>query len=197
MRDDEFNKSWELVNFSEVKPIKKKTYINAIKRSLHGRNRLLFIVGINSGLRVSDLLKLKVGDLRGDYVQIREGKTGKTKKFALNDAIKKAVKELVPADASDDDFAFPSRKGGGKKALSRQQAYNILNEAVERAGLSDKIGAIGTHSMRKAWAYAAYQNGTPMPLLMKALNHASQRETLRYIGVEQEQIDEVHAQVNL
>ncbi|MFH9970310.1 tyrosine-type recombinase/integrase, partial [Streptomyces mirabilis] len=84
------------------------------------RDLLLFIVGINSALRISDILALKVGDLRGkDYIGT-EIKTGKTKRFEINNSIKRAVKELVPTDAMDTDWLFPSRKGD--KAISRVQA---------------------------------------------------------------------------
>jgi len=177
---------------SAVDPIRSKADIERMKKSLNGRDLLLFTVGINSALRISDILALKVGDLRGkDYIGT-ETKTGKTKRFEINKSIKRAIKELVPADAKDSDWLFPSRKGD--KAISRIQAYRILNAAAERAGLDIEIG---THTMRKTFSYFAYKSGVDLSQLMTILNHSSQRETLKYIGITQEQTDDVYRAINL
>ncbi len=176
-----------------VQPIKNKRDIERMKKALgNPRDRLLFIFGINSALRISDILKLKVGDVRGREVVMREQKTGKYKKFPLNDAIRKAVRDLVPANASDDDWLFPSRKGD--KSITRVQAYRVLNAAADRAGINVEIG---THSLRKTFAYHAYKSGVDLSVLMTVLNHSSQRMTLKYIGIEQQQIDDVYISVNL
>ncbi|WP_061564908.1 site-specific integrase [Heyndrickxia coagulans] len=176
-----------------VQPIRNKRDIERMKKALSNpRDRLLFIVGINSALRISDILALKVGDVRGNQVIKREQKTGKPKSFPVNESIRKAVRECVPADASDDDWLFPSRKGN--RPISRVQAYRILNEAAERAGIKTEIG---THSLRKTFAYHAYKSGVDLSVLMSVLNHSSQRETLRYIGIIQDDIDAVYASVNL
>ncbi|MFZ4454323.1 site-specific integrase [Salibacterium aidingense] len=182
---------------NEVQPIKSKRHINAVKAALAGRNRLLFVVGVNSGLRISDILTLKVGDVRGkDFVSIREGKTKKPKRFALNAAIKRAVRDLVPADAPDSEYLFRSRKGANKP-ISRVQAYRILNEAVERAGLAGKIGEVGTHSLRKTFGYHAYTASADIGLLMRIFNHSSEKQTLQYIGQTQEDIDDVYVNISL
>jgi integrase len=177
-----------------VQPLRSKRDIERMKKALgNPRDRLLFIFGINSSLRISDILRLKVGDVRGkSTLTIREKKTGKLKKFPLNKSITNAVKTLVPANANDDDWLFPSRKGG--KPISRVQAYRILKDAAKRAGLDFDIG---THTLRKTAALHAYQNGTDLSVLMTVLNHSSQRETLRYIGIEQDDIDEVYLNLNL
>lgn len=181
---------------NEVQAIKDKRHITLIKNALHGRDLLLFTVGINVGLRISDLLALKVGDLRGkDAVTISEGKTRKSRTFTLNDSVKDAVNTLVPADASDDDYVFPSRKGA--KPIGRVQAYRILNAAVERAGLSDVYTSFGSHSLRKTFGFFAYESGVDITLLMRVLNHSSARETLRYIGIEAEEVADVYHAVNL
>ncbi len=179
---------------NEVQPIKNKRDINKMKRALSGNSRdlLLFTVGINSSLRISDILTLKVSDTNGDYISLYESKTGKRKRIRINTAIQSAVSKLVPKDAKPSDWLFPSRKGD--KPISRVQAWRILNDAVDRAGLNIELG---THSLRKTFAYHAYKNGTDISLLMRVLNHGSQRETLRYIGIESEQIDEVYIDVCL
>ena len=178
---------------STVQPLKNKKDINKIKNSLRGRDLLLFIIGINTSLRISDILPLKVKDVKGDYIRVKESKTSKPKRIRINKSIKKAVKNLVPKDASDNDYLFPSRKGN--KPISRVQAWRILNGAAKRSGLRDI--RFGTHSLRKTFAYHAYKNGTDISLLMRVLNHSSQRETLRYIGIESEQIDDVYIDVCL
>ena len=179
---------------NEVQPIKSKRDIDRMKRALKGnpRDLLLFIVGVNSSLRISDILSLKVGDVSSEYIQLRERKTGKRKKIRVNNAIQDAVNTLVPADAKLTDWLFPSRKGD--KPISRVQAWRILNAAAKRAGIDI---AFGTHSMRKTAAYHAYMNGTDLATLMRVLNHSSQRETLRYIGIDQEEIDDVYLELNL
>jgi integrase len=177
-----------------VHPIKNKRDIELIKKALgNPRDRLLFIIGINSSLRISDILKLKVGDVRNKTVLLlKEQKTGKSKQVSLNKSIIDAVKTLVPHDVPDNSPLFPSRKGDA--SIGRVQAYRILNSAAKRVGINTEIG---THTMRKTMAYHAYKSGVDLPLLMSALNHSSQRETLRYIGIVQEDVDAVFAGLNL
>ena len=179
---------------NEVQPIKNKRDIDRMKRALRGnpRDLLLFIIGINSSLRISDILALKVGDVSDEYITLRERKTNKRKRIRVNSAIQDAVNRLVPTGASADDWLFPSRKGTAP--ISRVQAWRVLNAAADRAGLNIELG---THSLRKTFAYHAYKNGTDIALLMRVLNHGSQRETLRYIGIEQEAIDDVYIDVCL
>jgi integrase len=175
-----------------VQPIRNKHDIERMKNALNGRDRLLFIFGINSSLRISDLLTIKVKDVRNkDVLTLRERKTGKAKKIRLNNAIQSAIKELTPPNALDTDYLFKSRKGG---AISRVQAYRLLTQAAERIGLQTEIG---THTLRKTFAYHAYKAGTDLALLQSVLNHSSQRETLRYIGIEQDDIDDVYISVDL
>lgn len=177
-----------------VQPIRNKRDIERMKKALgNPRDRLLFIFGINSSLRISDILKLTVSDVRGkDVLTLREKKTGKAKKFPLNQSIAAAVKTLVPADSPADSPLFPSRKGD--KAISRVQAYRVLNEAARRAGIDCEIG---THTLRKTFAYHAYKAGADLSVLQAVLNHSSQRETLKYIGIVQDDIDNVYIAINL
>ncbi|WP_019241502.1 MULTISPECIES: tyrosine-type recombinase/integrase [Bacillus] len=180
-----------------VEPIRDTRHISAMKKALHGRDLLLFTYGINSGLRISDILTLKVGDIRNkDSIVVQETKTRKPKRFIFNDTIKKAVADLIPATASDDEYVFKSRKGNNKP-ISRVAAYQVLNAAAERAGIADKIGAIGTHTLRKTFGYHAYKKGVDIALLQSIFNHSAQSITLKYIGINQDSIDEVYANINL
>src|SRR5690625_696065 len=184
---------------NEVQPIKNKRDIERIKKALanNPRNLLLFIIGINTALRISDILTLRIRDISDTHLTITEKKTGKRRRFIINEAIRSAFRDLMPNDASPNDWLFPSLKGrpsGASKPLGRVQAWRILIKAAEDVGV--KI-PIGTHSLRKTFAYHAYNSGVALPLLMRILIHSSQRETLRYIGIESEQIDDVFVDVCL
>lgn len=129
-----------------VQPIRDTDQIYYIKKFLRERserNYLLFVTGINSGLRISDLLRLRVRDAKRMYIDLREKKTGKQKRIKINKALKKALADYIK-DRDDQEFLFKSREGLNKP-ISRSTAYNILKEAVEFVGLN----GIGTHTMRK------------------------------------------------
>lgn len=170
-----------------VDPIREKEYINAVKRVLNEsgtRNLLLFLLGINTGLRVSDLLRLKVKDVKDkDSVQIREKKTKKTKKFPIPKEIRIFISEYVERKPLS-RYLFKSRKSN--KPITRVQAYRIIKEACRVLGLDHT----GTHSLRKTFGYHFYKQTKDIALLQKILNHSSQDITLRYIGVTQEIIDD-------
>jgi integrase len=187
-----------------VYPIKTRKEINAVKKHLiFVRDRLLFVLGINSALRISDLLKLKVSDVFDENgkprkeLKVKEKKTGKTKVFPLNRSIVKELKSYAEAlELNPEDPLFPSRKKkGGKVApIDRNHALRIIKKACEDAGVKVNVG---THTLRKTWAYHSYQAGVPLAKLMIALNHSSERETLKYIGIEKEDIDEVYHSIVL
>lgn len=175
---------------SEVQPIKKTSDIERMKACLSGRDLLLFTIGINTSLRISDILPLTREHFDGDHLTLTEKKTGKRKTIRINENTRNVIEELAPTSG----YLFPSRKGN--QPITPTQAWRILNDAAERAGLRFNFG---THSMRKTFAYHAYANGkgVDLTLLMRVLNHSSQRETLRYIGIEAEDIDNVYISVNL
>lgn len=185
-----------------VQPIRSKQAIKDMKAILKGRNIrdfALFTLGINSGLRVSDLLNLKVSDVREngklkDRILIREMKTGKSKEFPLGDTSRKALKEYFEYrnNVSADQPLFPSRKGN--KAITPVQVWRILNDAARTVGIKENIG---THTLRKTFGYMAYQSGLDITRIMQLLNHSSQRESLRYIGITQDELDDVYLNLNL
>ncbi len=177
-----------------VQPIKDKKQIESMKKALHGRNKLLFILGINVGLRISDILKLKVGDVRGQHkYSLREQKTGKAKDIWFNDSVKKAIKELVPAEAADDEYLFKSREGANKP-ITRHMAYKILNDAAGRAGITEPIGC---HTLRKSFGYHNFKAGVDIAYLMKLFNHSSQAITLAYIGITDDTLRDIYMATNL
>jgi integrase len=190
-----------------VEPIRDKRKIDAMKKVLRGgnmRDYCLFVVGINSGLRISDLLGLTVGDVitnakadaRGkvlDRITLRERKTGKSKDFPLSDNARKAIAEYLDTrQYTRSEPLFISRKHGA--ALQRAQAWKVINDAARAVGIKDRIG---THTLRKTFAYHAYKSGRDITLIMRLLNHASPATTLRYIGITRDQLDDVYLTINL
>jgi integrase len=179
-----------------VEPIKSKKQIDALKKYLRGQNirdYLLFVLGINSGLRISDLLKLTVGDVQGqERISVREQKTGKAKDFPLSDTCKKAIQEYLKSTGVKDGYLFSGRKG--TDPITRIQAYRILNEAAQRVGIKE---AVGTHTLRKTFGYHAHQNGIDITRIQKLLNHSAPSVTLAYIGITKEELDNVYITLNL
>ena len=170
-----------------VEPIRNMQDIEKIKKILgekKKRDLLLFILGINSGLRISDLLKLKVSDVKDkNRVEIVEKKTGKNKSFPIIQPIKNLIKNITRYQ-TEDNWLFKSQKGEG--AISRIQAYRILKQVSKIAKLTIKIG---THTLRKTFGYHFYKKTKDVALLQSILNHSTPKITLRYIGISQEIIE--------
>lgn len=189
-----------------VTPIRDRKQIDTMKKILWATNKrdyCLFVVGINSGLRISDLLSLAVGDVVDERfkprerIEIREQKTGKTKDFPLGEQSKKAIREYLlerfgkgqPMKAHEP--LFLSKKGG---SLQRVQAWKILNQTARAIGIQERIG---THTLRKTFGYHAYMMGTDITRIQKLLNHSSPSITLSYIGITQEELDHVYLTLEL
>lgn len=166
-----------------VQPIRDPEKIEAVKHYLKHkseRNYMMFIVGLNTGLRISDILPLKVGDLRDNHLRLRETKTRKQKMIKITPGLKRELKSYL-ADKEDHEFMFQSRIGSNKP-ISRSMAYKILREAADAYNLVD----IGTHTLRKTFGYHFYKQTKNIALLMDIFNHSEEKITLRYIGVNQD-----------
>lgn len=170
-----------------VEPIRDKNKIEVVKRILkeHGtRDFLLFLMGINIGLRISDILKLKVGDvIKKDYIEITEQKTGKYKRFPITQSFKKILEDYIIGKNSE-EWLFPSQRGN--KPITRIQAYRIICNACSEAGISTRIG---THTLRKTFGYHFYNKTKDIALLQCIFKHSAPSVTLRYIGINQDIID--------
>jgi len=186
-----------------VQPIRDTKQIDNMKRYLKEKNLrdwVMFILGINSGLRISDILKLTVEDVKDkDRIIIREIKTGKTKDFPIADSCKKALSEYFKSESAPiTGILFPSRKSDKAtkepKAISRQQAYDVINEAARAVGITDSVG---THTLRKTFGYHAYKSGAGIEVIQKLLNHSAPSITLRYLGITQDDLDSVYINLNL
>ncbi len=177
-----------------VDPIRDPQDLKNIKRLLSGENRnlLLFVAGINNGLRCGDLLTLKVGDLRdlkpGQTLRIKESKTGKTNFLMINKSVHKALGDyLNTSDLSDGDYLFKSKKGSGPLSVI---AVNLLMKKWCKAvGIK---GNFGSHTLRKTFGYQQrVRFGTSIELICKRFNHSSPAGTLRYLGVEDREVSEI------
>ncbi len=170
-----------------VEPIRNLRDIRRIEKILekqNERNLLIFILGINCGLRISDILALNVDDVKDrNYIQIVEKKTGKYKKFPINDKLKPMFAKYTKGKQPDE----PLFKTRFNNRLDRIAAYRMINDACEKAGLEENIG---THTLRKTFGYHYYQKYKDVVMLQKIFNHSNPQLTLRYIGIEQDAIDE-------
>ena len=182
-----------------VEPVRDKANIKQIYYYLNGKDPkygLLFKFGLNTGLRISDILPVTVKDIFNgtgeykDYLTIKEKKTGKEKKIKLNNALRKAIDTFMKGqNLSPESYLFSSQKGGN---IKRIQAYRVLKEAADICGVEN----FGTHSLRKTWGYWTYKMSKyNIGLIMDTFNHSSQSITLRYIGVNQDQKDELYSLV--
>lgn len=178
-----------------VEPIRDIDDIERIKDYLRRKNErdyILFLFGIYTGLRVSDIIPIKVKHILGSKIEIREKKTGKIRSFPINQQLRNALNQYIEnKQLKEYDYLFPSRKkenGNGVKIchISRIQVYKILKEAGEHIGLKN----IGTHSMRKTFGYHFYKQNSNITILQQIFNHSTPEITLGYIGYTQEELDQ-------
>jgi len=145
------------------------------------RNLLLFNIGINTGLRIGDIVKLRIEDVKGrTNFKILEGKTEKPRTVHLK-AIMVDIAEYLDGKPSE-GWLFPSRKGDGH--ITTTQAYRILTKAADLIGRND----IGTHTCRKTFGYHYYKRTKDVATLMEIFNHSNQSTTKRYIGIREDEI---------
>lgn len=188
-----------------VEPIRDGRKLAAMKAVLKERSLrdyLLFVLGINFALRITDLLNLKISDLvdeQGRIVNsftVREGKTRKERDIFINQAARKAIQEYLDnlGDYDPDWYLFRSQKGINRP-ISREHAYEILNDAAKTIGIKERIG---THTLRKTFGYWARMKGlATIEQLQEIYNHATPAVTKRYIGITQKEINEIYRGLNL
>jgi integrase len=189
-----------------VDPIRSLKKIEDLKEYLleekNIRNYALVVVGLNSALRISDILALVWDDVYDfnercfkTHVLIKEKKTNKIKKFLLNKASKNALQRLKKEKSNIKalEYVFKSREGQNKP-LTRTMALKIIKDAAAAVRIKDRIGC---HSLRKTFGYWSWKKGTPLPLLTELFNHSNQQITRRYLGISQDDLDEVYRMVEL
>jgi integrase len=179
-----------------VEPIRERAAIKRIKAHLadNPRNLCLFTLGINTAFRASELLSIRVGQVRyGEpELEVREKKTGKLRRVTLNSTALASVRGYLAAvELTDDDMLFTGRRG----ALTVPTVTALVKKWCGEAGLR---GNYGSHTLRKTWGYwQRVGNKTPVPLLMEAFGHATQRQTLHYLGIQDEEIRDVYLGMEL
>ncbi len=192
-----------------VEPIRDRKKISQIKNLLRGQRRyrdlLLLVVGINSALRISDLLQLRIGHFIEDHKRVRqrfwikEQKRNKRHEVIINRSIREALGEYLKAYHSvteePNNFVFFNTKTNGYSApIKRGQAWKFIVSICKEVGLR---GNYGTHSLRKTWGYHARMNGVDLALIMHKLNHESIAYTKRYLGITDDELLEVSQRLNL
>ena len=178
---------------TKVEPIKSKKHIQTIKKLLSDKplDYALFVIGINTNLRASDLLRIKVGQVRGlpvnGEIVLNEQKTRKERRINLNKACIEAVERLLASrEYSDKDYLFIGQRGRltvptvNAKVKSWCRAINLK-------------GNYGSHSLRKTWGYHQRVTfGTDLPRLMVCFNHSTQKQTLDYLCIQPQEIMDVY-----
>ena len=170
-----------------VQPLRTQQEINdflfCLRRNQNAeRDVFLFLIGINSGLRMSDIVKLKKKDIiSSKNPRIVEQKTGKTRILylsSLQDLIQDYTKDLEP-----EDYLFPSTKGNHLKVNT---VYQMFQKVAKLLGRDD----IGTHTLRKTFGYHYYKKTKDVATLMEIFGHSSEKITKRYIGINEDEISE-------
>jgi len=179
----------------KVDPFTSLKDIKNIKKLLRDKPRdlLLFTMGVNSGMRVQDLLSLRVEDVKdkkvGERISVREKKTGKENVIVINkeiaDCFKVYLKEIEP---EDEHFVFRSRKGANYPIST----YRVTGLVKSWAAAMNIKGNHGAHTLRKTFCYIQRVHfGVPWEVLSKRLNHSSPSITRRYLGIQAEEVEEI------
>lgn len=191
---------------STTQPIRNLEQLETFKRYYEitkpqPRNSLLIHLGINTALRISDLLHLTWKDVYDfdakalrNHLNITEQKTGKKNSIALNDNARLALNTFFQITEYDcpDDFIFQGKNRN--QPLSRYQAYRIIKKAAAHVHLQ---GNISCHSLRKTFGYHAWKSGAQPVLLMNIYNHSSFQITKHYLGIDQDDKDQIFLDINL
>jgi len=188
-----------------VQPIRDIKKIKAIKGNLKKRNPrdfLLFTLGINTGLRISDILKLKVEDVKdraGDikeYLDLNEKKTKKQRLIYINDEVKLALEYYFNKTGIYDleRYLFISGKSKVNKPISRIRAWQLIQSWCQEVGIK---GRVGTHTIRKTAGYQMRIAGVPIELIQEVLGHQSISMTKRYLGITDDEVTKVLKNFNL
>jgi len=192
-----------------VEPIRDRKKIAQIKNLLRGEGRfrdlLLFTVGINTALRVSDLLRLQVGHFIDDRqvikkrFRIKEQKRGKRHEVFINSNTREIFGEYLAAYPNiikdPQHFLFFNTKAYDfSEPIGCGQAWKFITAICKQVGLR---GNFGTHSLRKTWGYHACLQGVDLVLIMYKLNHASIAYTKCYLGITDDELQAVVERLNL
>lgn len=192
---------------STTQPIRSKQLLHDFKdyyliKQPNFRNYTLILIGLNTALRINDILHLTWGDVYCTehsrfytHLLITEKKTGKETRILINRELQKTLQSYrnTLSSVTDTDYLFSSPRKTASP-LSRYQAYRIVRRAAEQVGIEDIVRC---HSLRKTFGYHAWKMGTPPALLMEIYNHSSFQITKHYLGIEQDDKDAVFRDIQL
>lgn len=191
---------------STCQPLRKKEDIQKMKdyfyKRQEWRNYALVIVGLNTALRINDILHIKWNEVYNkkkecfySHIHLIEQKTKKETFIVLNHAVIEAL--TIYKDSlkhfCDEDYIFCNSRSGNQP-LSRVQAFRIIKENAKKNDLGEHISC---HSLRKTFGYQAWKNGAEPALLMNIYNHSSYEITKRYLGIDQDDKDDLFLEMNL
>jgi|SRR5699024_5585645 len=182
-----------LKDIEEMKlAIKRGNKITPKRSALAERDLLIFLIGINTGLRVNDLVRIKVSDVQDCHTfMIREGKTKKIREVNVS-MLENEIQTYLEGKYMS-KYLFPSQKKRGINPLSTTQVYRILNDAADFLGRKD----IGTHTMRKTFGYHHYKQFKDIAILQEIFNHSAPSITMRYIGINKDDINKTLTEFRL
>lgn len=172
-----------------VQPLRSSKEINEfyelLGKTRHGeRNQFLFILGINTGLRMSDLLALRVMDIKDREISyIREQKTGKVRPIYLG-AVKLNIQQYLTNYQYELKTDYLFRGQCGDKHLTVNYVYKLFQKIANQLKRED----IGTHTLRKTFGYHYYQKTKDIGSLMIIFRHSNESITKRYIGITDDEI---------
>lgn len=158
-----------------------------MKHEKSKRIGLYVLVAINTGLRISDLLPLRLKDVLGDKCTLVEKKTGKNRQVKINENIKKALNMF---QLDENEYLFLSQKGC---AYTTQSMNRILKNVFKKEAKSLNISS---HSLRKSFGRKVFENNgeseKALTYLSELFNHSSQSVTRKYLGIRQEELNDIY-----
>ncbi|WP_273860679.1 tyrosine-type recombinase/integrase [Photobacterium sp. GSS17] len=174
-----------------VQPVRDPKQVREVERRLkrhYGKQfAQMWVFGINTALRVSDVLTIRPHDVKNGILYVNEKKTKKSHRIVLNKAALAIYQEILK-EYPDTEYLFQSRGNRGKgsgKPLARQSVWKAFEEIGQMLDIK-----LGTHSMRKTRGYHMYKKTLDIARVQKMLNHSSPATTMAYIGLDQDQIDD-------
>ena len=192
---------------STTEPIRDKQKLQQFKNYYQNekpntRNHTIIIIGLNTALRISDILNLTYNEIYSnnkvqEHITIKERKTGKENRILLNHDVRIALakyrQELIKTEMyqKGNPYLFPSPKKTDAP-LSRSQVYRMITNAADAVGID---GHISCHSLRKTFGYHAWKQGNDPIVIMVIFNHSSLTITKRYLCIEQDDKDNVYRSI--
>lgn len=170
-------------------PNKIQDILSYLKKS-NERNYIMFMLGLYTGLRISDILKLQVKHVRGkEVLRMREQKTNKQKNIPISKPLKRALSGYIE-NKEDYEYLIANSKTG-MNPITRQHAYELIKSTGNMFG----VAHLGTHSLRKTFGYHYYQRTNDIAILQDIFNHSDPAITLRYIGINEDTIADAYASI--